>query len=222
MACGRDSVHRRRVVDQPLESLLKQALAQSELGEPLATRAAAAAGALVSWMAKVEQWNRKMSLTAARSREELVDLMVADALMLSLHIAPASSVVDVGSGAGAPGLPLAMVRDDLAVTMIEPMQKRAALLRMVLAEQRLVSSTQLLQTRGEHVEESFDVAVSRATLPPPRWLGLGARLAPSGEVWVLLAREPAPELSGWKIVATHDYRWPLTAAERRAICYRRE
>jgi 16S rRNA (guanine527-N7)-methyltransferase len=69
----------------------------------------------------------------------------------------------------------------------------------------------------------FDVAVSRATLAPAEWLELGARLvAPHGSVWVLLAREAAPELEGWKVDHEESYRWPLTGAERRVVRYGRQ
>ncbi|RLB56519.1 MAG: hypothetical protein DRI90_18635, partial [Deltaproteobacteria bacterium] len=152
-------------------------------------------------------------------------------------VAPSSGavrqqVVDVGTGAGAPGLPLALLRPDLAVKLVEPKQKRAALLRMTLGRLGCQSpragdaaadgaaTAQVLQTRGEALDESFDVALSRATLSPPAWLELGARLAPAGEVWVLLAREPAPARDGWCKVEERRYRWPLTEVERRAACYR--
>ena len=118
------------------------------------------------------------------------------------------------------------------MTLVEPKQKRAALLRMTLgrlgcrpptaggAPEDGAPSLRVVQTRGEAVEERFDVALSRATLSPEAWLELGARLAPAGEVWVLLAREPAPSREGWRIVEDLEYRWPLTGVGRRAVCYR--
>jgi 16S rRNA (guanine527-N7)-methyltransferase len=172
-----------------------------------------------AWLGDVSCWNRKLDLTAARNDDELVDLMLADAAVLAAHLASDRSVVDVGSGAGAPGMPLALLRPDLQLTLVEPMQKRAALLRMTVGKQRL-SNLRVEQRHGDELSGPFDVAISRATLPPPRWLALGARLAPDGEVWVLLAREPCPELQGWERVEEHAYRWPLTGAERRLACYR--
>jgi 16S rRNA (guanine527-N7)-methyltransferase len=175
--------------------------------------------AVSAWVTDVAAWNRKLDLTAARNDDELVDLMLADAALLAEHLGRDLRVVDVGSGAGAPGMPLALLRPDLQLTLVEPMQKRAALLRMTLGKQRL-SNVRIEQLRGDEVSGSFDVAISRATLPPPQWLELGVRLAPEGEVWVLLAREPSPERDGWQPVEEHRYRWPLTEAERRAARYR--
>jgi 16S rRNA (guanine527-N7)-methyltransferase len=119
---------------------------------------------------------------------------------------------------------VALARPDLTVTLVEPMQKRAALLRTMMGE--LVAAGALgapgrlrvLRERGEDVArrgEVFGAAVSRATLPPPEWLKLGARLAP--EVWVLLAREDPPSLAGLRAADDVRYRWPLTGAERRAV-----
>ena len=194
--------------------------------EPLVVRVASALGAelaqgasarLSRWIEQVARWNERIDLTAARSDEELVDLMVADAALLATRIARDARVVDVGSGAGAPGLPLALLRCDLEVTLVEPMQKRAALLRMTLGAGS--ERVRVVQQRGEALTEArFDVAISRATLPPAAWLELGARLAP--EVWVLLAREESPALEGWKVIAENAYQLPLTRAERRAVCYR--
>ena len=174
--------------------------------------------AVTAWVEQVGIWNQRVDLTAARSVDELADLMVADAACLAAHIAEGRRVVDVGSGAGAPGLPLALIRPDLEVTLVEPLQKRAALLRMIKGrhpELRL----HIVQGRGEAQRERYDVAISRATLPPPKWLALGARLA--DEVWLLLARQEPPSLQGWRAVVDESYSWPLTAAERRIVCYRR-
>jgi 16S rRNA (guanine527-N7)-methyltransferase len=66
---------------------------------------------------------------------------------------------------------------------------------------------------------TFDAALSRATLPPPEWLALGAKLAPAGEVWVLLAQADPPALEGLRIDADLPYRWAHTAAPRRALRY---
>jgi 16S rRNA (guanine527-N7)-methyltransferase len=186
------------------------------------------AGRLAGWLDLIASWNAKVDLTAARHTDELVDLMLADAFVLSRYQPPGCHVVDVGSGAGGPGLALSLARSDLTVTLVEPLQKRVAFLRTVLGQPEMAeyaSKLRVVREKGEDAAsrgESFDVAISRATLAPAEWLALGARLVgTSGSVWVLLAREPAPPLEGWK--ATHDeaYRWPLTGAERRMVRYER-
>jgi 16S rRNA (guanine527-N7)-methyltransferase len=123
--------------------------------------------------------------------------------------------VDVGAGAGAPGLALALLRPDLKVTLAEPLAKRVAFLRTVIGTLGRTDIT-LVRERGEKLKGDWDVAISRATLPPAEWLPLGLRLAPS--VWVLLAKEPPPP---GDIAEDHAYVWPRTGAARRAVRYER-
>ena len=170
-----------------------------------------------SWLAELAVWNARMDLTAARDDDELVDLMLADAWVLASRILPAARVVDVGTGAGAPGLALSILRADAPVTMVEPLQKRASFLRArvgMLVDRPL----ELLPVRGETLpDRGWDVAISRATLTPPAWLALGVRLAAS--TWVLLARDAPPEVRGATLVEDLPYTWPLTGSVRRACRY---
>jgi 16S rRNA (guanine527-N7)-methyltransferase len=180
----------------------------------------AAAHALVEWLAELSRWNQAHDLTAARSQDEFVDLMLADALVLSRTIGRDLSVVDVGSGAGAPGLALALIRPDLAVTLVEPLQKRCSFLRLVLAKLGRLD-VQVEAKRGEALPVSkWQVAISRATLAPADWLALGRKLAGAdGEVIVLLARESPPLVGGRGPTETVRYLWPKTGAERTLACY---
>jgi 16S rRNA (guanine527-N7)-methyltransferase len=65
---------------------------------------------------------------------------------------------------------------------------------------------------------SFDVAISRATMPPAEWLIEGARLSRQ-RVWVLLARAAPPTLAGWSPGPDLSFVWPLTKKDRRAAAY---
>ena len=183
-----------------------------------------AAEQLRAWLSELVRWNKTHDLTAARSPGELSDLMLADALVLSQIVPPSASVVDVGSGAGAPGLPLALLRPDLRVTLVEPLQKRVAFMRLVIAKLGRLD-VNLEDKRGDAVAASgrpFDVAVSRATLPPPEWLALGARLVKErGEVIALLAQDPPPDDAALEKLDRIDYRWPSTDVQRTLVRYRR-
>jgi len=156
-----------------------------------------------------------MDLTAAKSPEELVDLLFADAAALfgQGELGRSQAWLDVGSGSGAPGLPIALLGPRLRVTLLEPMQKRVAFLRPAVGT--LGVTVQVSRGRVEDVpERSTDVAISRATLPPPEWLRAGARLATEA-VWVLLAREEPPTLTGWRKQTDLSFAWPLTGRARR-------
>lgn len=169
----------------------------------------------------VVRWNERVDLTAARTTEELVDLYLADALVLlaAQRGDEAGTWLDVGSGAGAPGLVLQVLRPELDLTLVEPRAKRIAFLRTAIGSLEL--GAKLVGQRSEVLlPQSSDVAVSRATFPPEIWLAEGARLA-RRSVWVLLARGAAPEQPGWELVQEVEYAWPLTGAPRRALRFRR-
>jgi len=179
-----------------------------------------------TWLDLLRQWNQRIDLTAARSDDELYDLMLADALVLGRREPPrlvpeGASVVDVGTGAGAPGLALALLRPDLRVTLVEPLAKRVSFLRTVIGTLGR-TDIELQRERAEDVVKkspgAWDIAISRATLAPAEWVFVGRELARS--VWVLLAREePPPPPPGMQMVEDVSYTWPLTGATRRAVRY---
>ena len=140
----------------------------------------AAKKAIATWIELLCSWNARIDLTAARSGGELVDLMLADALVLAPRIAQGRAVVDVGCGRGAPGLAIALARPDLAVTLCEPLVKRVSFLRTVVGTVGR-ADVAIERVRGEELRGTWDVAISRATLAPPAWLALGSA-ARAGDV----------------------------------------
>lgn len=185
----------------------------------------AALDALASYAGLLQNWSRRVNLVSARGPVQLVELLFADALVLSdaTLVAHASRVLDVGAGAGAPTLPLLLLRPDLRATCVEPRQKRAAFLRnaaerlglharVAVVERRLQPDAPVLDGAP------FDVALSRATLAPATWLRMGAALAP--RVLVMTAREPPPvPVAGMRVVAEVDYALPSERAPRRITVY---
>jgi 16S rRNA (guanine527-N7)-methyltransferase len=189
-----------------------ETLAVPEAGRP----------AVQQWLDLLREWNKRMDLTAARNDDELFDLMLADALALAPRMPQKARVVDVGCGAGAPGLALALVRPDLAITLVEPLSKRMAFLRTVLGtlgRTDIVLAKEKGDATAARSADAWDVAISRATLAPAEWVPLGLRLAPV--TWALLAREDAPDVAGARVTEDFGYSWPLTRATRRAVRYER-
>jgi len=173
---------------------------------------------LCAYCALAVTWNQRVDLTAARSADELVDLLLADALAISAARLGAEGErwFDVGSGIGAPGIPLALL-SRVKMTLIEPRTKRVAFLRTAVGSLARPDISVSRSRSDEFPAASCEVAVSRATLPPPEWLSEGARLATQA-VWLLLAKADVPELDGRAILADVSYSWPLTGAQRRAVC----
>lgn len=178
--------------------------------------------AVGKWLDLLREWNQRMDLTAARGDDELYDLMLADALALSSRVPEKARVVDVGCGAGAPGLALALLRPDLGVTLVEPLAKRIAFLRTVvgtLGRTDVVLAKEKGEATAARAPNGWDVAISRATLAPSEWIPLGLRLAPTA--WALLAKDDPPEVPETTRAEDVTYSWILTGASRRAVRYER-
>lgn len=171
---------------------------------------------LASYLDLVVAWNAKLDLTAARNEDELCDLFLADAALIARHSTGAGAWVDVGSGAGAPGLAVSVLLPGSEWTLVEPQQKRVAFLRTVIGTLEL-NQVRVERTRSEALANaSFDVAVSRATLPPEEWASEARRIARQS-FWVLLAKADVPPHEGVVIEVDESYAWPLTGALRRAL-----
>lgn len=180
----------------------------------------AARAQLVTWLDLVVAWSERVDLTAARDADTLVDLLLADAALLA-STPLTGSVIDVGSGVGAPAIPLAILLPTLTLTLVEPRERRAAFLRTSCGTLSR-PDIRLLRARSMEVEAAVaELAISRATLPPPLWLREGARLAKRG-VWVLLGQDEPPTLPPWQPDLDLSYDWPLTGGRRRAVRYVRD
>jgi 16S rRNA (guanine527-N7)-methyltransferase len=183
------------------------------LGEGLATPERVER--LARYLDLVVAWNAKLDLTAARDPDELCDLFLADAVLIAnAHAGDAPSWVDVGSGAGAPGLPLALLASG-DFTLVEPLQKRVAFLRTAVGSLEC-DHVKVERARSDALPDAgFDVAISRATLPPDQWIAEGARLS-RRSFWLLLAKADPPE-HAFRVEVDVTYAWPLTGAKRRAL-----
>lgn len=185
------------------------------------------ADAFVTYLDQLVAWGTRMDLTAARTAEELVDLSFADALVIARAECAAGGAgsrwVDVGSGGGAPGLPLFLLLREawpgFRGTLVEPRAKRVAFLRSCVGALGMADVVDVVRARSDRLPpKEFDGAVARATLPPAEWLREGARLA-GAAVWVLVAQAEAPSQPDWFIDRDEVYCWPLTGSSRRALRY---
>lgn len=142
-------------------------------------------GELLQFAELVALWNARMDLTAAKGDAQLAEVLFADALVLARSelIPDKAQVLDVGSGAGAPAIPLAILRPDLHITLLEPLRKRTAFMRTAcgsignLAARTRVLDGKVNVDRPEVAGAPFDVALARATFAPDVWLGVGRSLA---------------------------------------------
>jgi 16S rRNA (guanine(527)-N(7))-methyltransferase RsmG len=106
------------------------------------------------------RWNRTLNLTSIRRMEEAVERHYCESLFLGAHLPPGClRIADIGSGAGFPGFPVAVLRPDCSVTLIESHQRNAVFLREA---SRKLPNVRVLARRAEDVGEQFDWAISRA------------------------------------------------------------
>jgi 16S rRNA (guanine527-N7)-methyltransferase len=142
-------------------------------------------GRLAEYLAELDLWRRRINLTGRLTSTELAAHALESVLGANLIIHGAR-VVDIGSGAGFPGLPLAIAREDLDVTLVEPRAKRCTFLRHVVRTLRL-EKVRVTEARIEDVGgQTFQVATTRAVGGFADWLGSTPFLEQSGLVlaWV--------------------------------------
>ncbi len=149
--------------------------------------ASAASGRLISFVERFVRWNQKINLSAARTPAE-VAVHVIDSLAILPFVEDGQKIIDVGSGGGLPGIPLALCRK-VHVTSLEPVHKKAAFQSSAARElgiEMLVQPERLDPAR----HHDFDVAVSRATFDLSEWLELGRSvIRPGGLVIGMEGRE---------------------------------
>lgn len=199
----------------------------TRLAEALRVPVASEAPARLAAFAElVARWNARINLTAARTAEQLCEVLFADALVLAseLLVPRDARVLDVGSGAGAPAVPLALLRPDVSLVLVEPLRKRVAFLRTAVGT--IDGLAGRVDVRGERLDvgapsvagSPFDVAMARATFAPSVWLPLALGLA--SRALVLTANEAPPDApDGARLVHEERYVLPRTGAARTITAY---
>jgi len=117
---------------------------------------------LLEYVALIEKWNRVYNLTAIREPEKMVSHHLLDSLAVASHL-HVKRLLDVGSGAGLPGIPLALADPDTHVTLLDSNHKKAAFLNQVVMELKL-ENAEVCSERVEswQTQHRFDVIISRA------------------------------------------------------------
>ncbi len=201
-------------------SLLTQGAAALDLPLP-----ADAQGRLLCYLELLERWNRVFNLTAVRDPERMVTAHLLDCLAVVPHLPP-GTLADVGSGAGLPGIPLAVARPESRITLVETNQKKVAFLRQTVAELGLGNVT-LYDGRVEDWDsaEIRDAVISRAFSPLGEFLRLTeTRVVPGGTWLAMKGTHPQQELEkipqGYEVEVI-PLRVPGLQAERHLVKLKR-
>jgi 16S rRNA (guanine527-N7)-methyltransferase len=151
----------------------------------------------------IAKWNRVHNLTAVRETDQMVVLHLLDSLSVLPHLAQAKTVLDVGTGPGLPGVPVAIARPDLAVTLLDSSHKKSTFLRQVKTELDLAN----VEIVCERVEswtpaQRFDAVISRAFSELADFVQQAQHLvAPGGVMLAMKGVYPFEEIA--RVPATH-------------------
>ncbi|QDA57457.1 16S rRNA (guanine(527)-N(7))-methyltransferase RsmG [Thermomonas aquatica] len=195
-----------------LESGLRQLQLDVALAEPL-----------LAYLALLARWNATYNLTAIRDPREMLVKHLLDSLAMHAHLDGIASLADLGTGPGLPGIPLAIARPQLRVTLVESNGKKARFLREA-ARQLKLGNIEVAESRIEAFDAPgrFDAITARALATLPLILALGGHLlAPGGRLLAMKGVLPEDEIAalpaGWRVAAVHPLQVPGLEAERHLV-----
>jgi 16S rRNA (guanine527-N7)-methyltransferase len=134
-------------------------------------------------------------LIGPREVDRLWERHILNSVAMSDLMPAGSSVADVGSGAGLPGIPLAILRPDLQVTLVEPLLRRSTFLTQAVDELGITDRVAVVRSRAEDLQVTFDVVVARAVAPLERLVTWCAPLRdPAGAILALKGASATEEV----------------------------
>lgn len=183
----------------------------------------ALAGPLLDYLGLLVRWNGTYNLTAVRDPREMVTKHLLDSLAMHPWLEGVGTLADLGTGPGLPGIPLAIVKPGLHVTLVESNGKKARFMREAVRQLGL-ADVRVVESRIEAVAEpgAFDAITARALATLPLILELGGHLLkPDGVLLAMKGAHPADELAalpaGWEARASHRLVVPGLDAERHLV-----
>jgi 16S rRNA (guanine527-N7)-methyltransferase len=181
-------------LDAPLRAGLADLALPNELAPPL-----------LAYLDLLARWNRTYNLTAVRDPREMVSRHLLDSLAMNAHLDGIDSLADLGTGPGLPGIPLAIARPGLRVTLVEANGKKARFLREAVRTLGL-GNAEVAESRIEALDRpgAFDAITARALASLPQILGFGGHLlAPGGRLLAMTGARPDEEIAalprGWRL-----------------------
>jgi 16S rRNA (guanine527-N7)-methyltransferase len=171
---------------------------------------------------ELDDWNQRMNLTAIRERGAQITKHLLDSLSIQPYLR-GTRVVDIGTGAGFPGLPLAIVNPQRQFMLLDSTAKKLKFVEHVTQALGL-PNVRTIHTRAEDYQpdERFDIVVSRAVGPVLRFMSWSSHLCVGGgRLLAMKGRYPHDELeklpNGWKLAAVHRLAVPGLDEERHLV-----
>ena len=176
---------------------------------------------LMSYLALLVKWNKAYNLTAVRDPQEMVDRHLVDSLSVLPWIKE-TPLIDVGSGAGLPGIPLAIMKPELSVTTLDSNSKKTRFQQQVKAELKL-DNLHVVHSRVESVDlPKFEQIISRAFASIEDMLHWTGHLcAEQGVFLAMKGLYPESELAqlpqGYHLLSSHQLKVPATEGARHLL-----
>ena len=178
---------------------------------------------LLAYLSLLGKWNRVHNLTAVRDEQQMVSHHLLDSLTVLPYVAGYSSLADVGSGGGLPGIPLAIARPDMSVTLIEANRKKATFLQQAKIELGLGNvSVHCGRVEGYTPSLLYDAVISRAFSELALFIQVAGHLcAPEAPLLAMKGIDPQGEIaqlpSAWRVAHTQSLQIPGLDVQRHLI-----
>jgi 16S rRNA (guanine527-N7)-methyltransferase len=177
---------------------------------------------LLAFLDLILKWNRVHNLTAIRDLPAMVSTHLLDSLSVAPHLSP-QTMLDVGSGGGFPGIPLALIWPESRVTLLDSSQKKAAFLQQAKIELALPNLS-IVCARAESwlPDQRFDVVISRAFAELPEFVRVAARFCNAGGTLAAMkGAQPDAEIArlpaGCRVRSVIPLRVPGLQADRHLV-----
>ncbi len=189
---------------------------------------------LIEYYRELSFWNKKMSLVSLKSpldiTKHLIDSLTPVRLIKDRH----SKLLDIGTGAGLPGIPLKIALESLRVTLLDTSRKKTSFLKSVIRTLEL-RDIEVVNSRAEGltVEDgykgAFDIVISRAAFKIPYLLTVGAPFLSDGGILIAMKGKHADDeltqgadairKTGLALTGSHEIELPITGESRKLLCF---
>lgn len=182
---------------------------------------------LLDYLALLQKWNRIYNLTAVRESGKMVSHHLLDCLAVTPHVM-VDRVLDVGSGAGLPGIPLALALPRTQVTLIDSSHKKTAFLQQAKLELKLDNVAVVCErVEAWYCVRAFELVISRAYSDLAEFVArAGRQVAPGGRLAAMKGIYPHDEVAqlpaGWRLQRSVPLAVPGLRAQRHLLLLERE